>query len=296
MKQPQLFRSPAFWCTVAGIALLIGAVLAWWFAVYLSPRRVFWGMLDRSLSTTAVQQKTVQQAGQNGLFQVTELQFGQQNAVHIATTIGRKNSTVTTENIGTPNADYIRYTGIQTAQKNKNGQNYDFSGFLNEWAKAPKNHAPLFQQVRIGVGNGSLIPFGYLPQNERQEFIQNARGSDAFLTDFSHVKKIHKHGQLRYVYKVKIEPVAYVGIEKLFAQDIGSTLLNKIDPNEYQGQPPIKIILSVNARSHRVVKITYPGKLAHTETYGHYNIPPHIKIPHATTTTQKLKNRLAKLQ
>ena len=104
-----------------------------------------------------------------------------------------------------------------------------------------------------------------------------------------------QHGRPVYVYSVDVEPVAYVGLEKAFTNDLGIKTLDNIDPNNYQGQQAVKVKLTVDAWSHRLVEVSYVGT-KHQEFYSSYGVPINKQLPKATISGQQLQNLISHSQ
>lgn len=309
LAQAKIWRSPVFWCVASGVLLLIFCAWLWWAEVYLSPKRVYWGMLGNSFRTSSVAKVTRQSAHQRTVKQRIQQQIGAHNRVKVTTTLNQQNSTIVTENVGTPRADYIRYKSIETSQKKPSGAAYDFSHILGKWAKQQRQPSrasrsvsapaqpPLFYQELLGLTGGDVIPIADFTAQQQRDLLGKLHHETVFVPDMQHVKITHDGGQPLYHYTVQIEPVAYAGFEQLVARDLGSQALDDLNPNKFQGQPPIKLQLVVDARAHRLRRIVYPKSDtgSHTIHFSSYNINPHIKVPSASIPASQLRQRLRQL-
>jgi hypothetical protein len=292
------------WIIAAAAALLVIFGSVWWTQVYEDPYNVYWGMIANSLSTGAVTKHVAEQTGSGNLNQNTTLNFGTKNLAFGRTTLKDSTSTVTTESIGTLQNDYVRYTGIKTAEKSKSGKNLDFSSVLGKWAKADvsganqsgqSSSAPFFSQTLLGYYGGNLVPMANLPAGSRNNLIRMLHENAVFDTSFDTVQRKLVHGRPMYTYAVSIEPVAYVAFEQAFAADMGIKSLASVDPNSYQGDGAIKVNVVIDARSHRLAKIIYPGA-SHTESYGSYGVPVQKSLPKTTISDARLQQLLTSLQ
>jgi len=290
------------WLFAGGVILLILSAFIWWFDVYENPYNVYWGMLANSLSTSSVTKHVVDKSSTANLDQYVGQQFGIHSLAYGRTTLTNTTSVVKTESIGTLKDDYVRYTGIQTKQKNAQGKDLDFSKVLGKWghsvatnASAQSSGTPFFIQSMLGLGGGNLIPIANLTATQRQNLIVQLHQNVVFSTSFSDVKKSQFHGQPVYTYTVSVEPVAYVGFEKTFADDLGIKALDSIDPNNYQGQQAVKVKLTVDIYSHHLAQVSYTGT-QHQETYSSYGVPINQKLPRATISSQALQNLISHIQ
>jgi hypothetical protein len=291
-----------YWLFAGGAVLLVIFGFVWWTQVYEDPYNVYWGMIANSLSTGAVTKHVTEQTSSTNLDQYISLSYGTKNLAYGRTALKDATSTVTTESIGTLKSDYVRYTDIKTSQKNANGHELDFTSVLGKWAKAavPDTNsqsasAPFFIQTMLGFYGGNLIPMADVPANTRSDLIGLLHQSVVFDTSFNDVQKKLVHGRPMYTYSVSIEPVAYVAFEKAFAADIGIKSLASVDPNSYQSDAAIKLQVVVDARSHRLAGIEYPGS-KHTETYSAYGIQVRKPLPKATISDAQLQRLLANIQ
>lgn len=283
-------------------ALLIIFGVVWWSAVYENPYNVFWGMLSNSLQTSSVSKHIVQTSGVTSLDQYISLQYGANNFAYGRTTLKDPTSTVKTETIGTMTNDYIRYTGITTSQKGKDGKSLSFGKLLGKWAKdqaansaQQTGQSPFFIQTVIGLSGGNTVPIVNLPKDERSNLINLLHDSVVFKTAYNNVKKSNVNGQLQYAYNVELEPVAYVAFEKQLAQYLGIKTLTQVNPNDYQSQGAIKMNFIVDARSHRLARLVIPQN-NHVETYSGYGIPIRQSLPKNTISDAKLQELLTNPQ
>lgn len=211
-------------------------------------------------------------------------------------------STVKTETISTPTRDSVRYTSVTTEQKTKLGKPFDFSPILGKWAASDlKNTSTtssatgLFAQTALGVLGGNLLPQANISADQRKDLLKHLHNEVVFDTSYTDVKKTKQNGRPIYTYTVKIQPVAYVGFEKAFAQYLGLKVLDDIDPNKYQNESAIKVNVSVDAWSHQLRAIIFPGQ-DHQESYTSYGVNSSVSTPNATITGAELQSLLSKIQ
>lgn len=282
--------------------VLVVAFGFWWTKVYLSPYNVYWGMLENNLSTTGVSKHITQTSGGTQLDQTLASTFGTQNAVHAVTTLKSAKSTVKTETISTPTRDSVRYTDIATMQKTAAGKPFDFSAILGKWAASDLQNTSntssatgLFAQTALGVLGGNLLPQGNISADQRKDLLKRLHNEVVFDTSYTDIKKTKQNSRPIYTYTVSIQPVAYVGFEKAFAQYLGLKVLDGVDPNKYQGESAIKVTVSVDAWSHQLTAISFPGQ-NHQEHYSSYGVAAPLSTPNATITGRELQQLLSKIQ
>lgn len=287
----------------AGVILLVISGWFWWSKVFNSPANVFNGMLARSLSTTSVTRHVVQNGSGSGQEEVTQLNFGAQNFAHTETTVTQKDqtgqaSTVVTESIGTPKADYARYVSIKTAQKSSSGKPLDYSQVVSVWGKSDSSSASstggYFNQAILGI-----IPFGNLEPRERHALLNEIRQNNVYVTDYSKVQTKKVNERKVYVYTVSVNPQAYVRMLQDYAKDIGQGTVAGLDASSYAGAKAVSLQLTVDTISRQLVSIGYPGQAqanSRTEQYTGYGGLYHIELPVKTVSFSELQSRVQSVQ
>ncbi len=281
---------------VAGLILLAASMAAYWHFVYTNPTHVFDRMLATSLSTSSVTKKIIQGDASQGLDQTAVLVTEPIQQVHsasILTQVSDVQTKVTTESIGTPPADFVRYNDIKTSQKNAAGQTFDFSSILGIWGKVDQNDtdnggAQLYNQTLLGV-----IPMANVAQPDRKQLVNQIKENGVYKIDGA-VKRQFKNGRLVYSYNVTVAPVAYVTLLKSFAHDVGITQLEELDPSQYAGSQPLKFTFDIDVWSNQLIKVTFADS-ARTETYGSYGARMQVALPVKTIPIGDLQNRLQQI-
>lgn len=291
------------WLFLSGFILLLISAFVWWTQVYENPYNVYWDMLANNLATVSDTAHLVDNSNGTRLDQYIGQQFGPNAMAYGQTTLSTATSTVKNESVGTLTADYIRYLSIHTSQKTASGKSFNFSRVLGKWAKTPISNVaassvsspPFFSQTELGLGGGNLLPIADLSLAQRQFLISQLHQNDIFSTSFNNIQKGYVNGQPVYTYTVTVEPVAYVTFEKQFAADLGLHTLDNIDPNNYQGQQPIQVKLSVNIHSHHIAEVNFVGT-QHQEFYSSFGVPLNVSVPVATMSSQALQKLITQTQ
>jgi hypothetical protein len=258
-------------------------------------------MMANSLQTTAVTRQLSQNSTQSKLNQTVVESFGVYPAVQSITTLAQGKSTIKTENIGTTTKDYIRYLAITSDQKNAAGKVLDFKSTLNKWAQTDAPNKPgqqnpsLLTQVTLGLAGGNLIPQANLSASNRDKLLSLLHNTVVFDTNIDGAKKQKVAGRSQYVYTSNVQAVAYVGYQKEFAKMVGLTLLDTVDPNQYQGQAATKVELTVDALSHQLVAVNYVGQ-DRKEQYSSYGVARQIPVPKANLTGEQLQQLINKVE
>ncbi len=277
---------------LASIAIMIFSGWLWWQRIYLSPKRVFWGMLNNSLSVGGVTRHISQSDSTAKITQTTQIVFGAQNVSHTLATLTQKNpqggdSVVNTENLGTPSNDYSRYIHIQSLRRNSTGKAPDFSKIEGVWGKSEDNTgAQYLSQASLGV-----IPFANLNSLNRRAIINLMETSVAYKPDLATVKREGAN----YTYTVSINPGSYINVLKELSKLTGISQLAGLNASDYQNSPPLQAAVTVNKISRQLLKITYAAT-NQEETYDAYGLKTVVSLPSKTITLSELQTRLFSLQ
>ncbi len=297
-------KSIASWFTVVrvivmvGVVVLVASAIGWWRLVYSSPSNVFDRMLANSLSSPSVTKVVTQADESQNLNQTSALVTEPQQIVLARSVLGQTldpDTTVTTESIGTPTTDFVRYTDIKTSQKNASGKAFDFSSVIGLWGKSDQNDpngsdAQLFNQTVLGV-----VPVANVRQPLRAALLEEIKTNSVYKIDTGSVKRQLVNGRPVYTYDVTIVPVAYVTMLKNFARALGITQLEQVDPSQYENSAPLKFILDVDVWSGQLKKVAYGGS-ERTELYSAYGARSQIDLPATSIGVDELQTRLQQIQ
>lgn len=287
------------WLIGVGVVLLLAAAALWVCKLSVSPERVFWGMLEQSLTTSGVSMHSVMEQGDARLEQNVQYSLGGQNRAVSMTKLMQGEAEVVTEVIGTPEADYTRYAHIKTDRTNAAGEPLDVSNVLNVWAKTEnqEKRSELIGQAVLGLSlplGGIPVPIGNLNPEQRSKLMNQIKNEGVYEVSFKDVKKERKNGRLRYIYEVKVQAIPYVHLMKEFAKTVGLHELEQLDPNNYQA-PPMVVKLTVDARSRHLIEINIPDT-GFKQTFKSYDVPVAFEIPKDTVPAEELQRRLNELQ
>ncbi len=293
MRLIELIRDYPIRALVVGGALLyIISGLMWWNLVYMNPQRAFDDMLANNLSARSVTKNITLEASGEQLAQTVRLQLGTTNAAFWLVTAKYDGNTVTTESIGTPQTDYVRYT--QIASNNEEAIN-QYKPALNQWAKsaAPTETAGgLFQQALLDINYAPVPPIGYVMPEQRAQMLEFMREQSIFQPDYETVRTVTVGDRKAFEYTVSVAQAPYVRLMQSFEKSFGYNTLSDVSATQYQGQPPDKIVMVVDKLSHQLVRLSYE-RTGYTETFSGYGIVHSIQIPARTIPLDTLRQRLS---
>jgi hypothetical protein len=286
-------KSPV-WLFIIGSVLLLTSVVLWWTLLYNrpDPDKLFWSMLERSLTTESVTIESEQEQQDMSVKQTARYQLGATNLAHSATVIKQAGTLVKSEMVATPKADYTRYTQIDSDSKGADGKPLNFSKLLNTWAQGQEGSGELFSQALFD----NVVLHANLSQPQREKLLTQMRNDNIYEIDGKPTRRVNKEtGRTEYVYKVKVQYIPYIHLLKNFAHEVGLKNFEQIDPNSYTGTPPFETVLIVDVRSRHLVGVEQSDG-QQSQKYSGHGIPVRIEVPKQAITEDELKARFAELQ
>lgn len=282
------------------LLLALGTFAAWQYHVTTNKDRVFWGMVDTNLKTSSYSRHVAQSGRGQTVDQIVEVTTKPHQVAFSDTILeqtGRDNAAkVVTENIGTPNDDYVRYTDIVAQQKSVSGGALDFSQVVNVWGKAQqedgdKTSGQLYSQSVLGV-----IPTGNLTATQRAEVIKIMKEQGSYEYKLRDTKRTGLLQRPTYVFDVTVKPIAYIAALKQFAAYSGLNQLEEINPDDYASAQPVQFSMSVDGWTHQLISFTQVAG-GRTEATGSRNIKKLTpQEPTKTISVDELQTRLESVQ
>lgn len=284
-----------------GAALLLVAGVLWWDHRATDPQRVFWGTVEQSMKTSGVTVQATQTAANgSSMHQTVQYSMTGQNTTHTLTSLKQGETTVVDETIGTTTADYTRYTSIKTDQQSASGKPLNFSKVLGVWSKTGHEvqDSQQLSQAILGTNlplGGIALPTAQLQPEVRRKLGSQIRKEGVYDISFKDAKREHRDGRLLYTYKVAIKPDKYALMMQAFGKATGLHTLDNLKPEQYAGQPAFTMLMTIDARAHRLIEArTEDGAVK--QAYSGYDIPAVIKLPAVTISNTELQKRLLEIQ
>lgn len=300
-KQPfQVTRQALQAAVVFGVLILGAGVFLWWNVLYTDHQNTFEGVLHETLRTHSVTRVVQQEAGLQSLEQVSRLQFGEQAAVFGETVVRQSGegtaAEVVTEEIGTPQRDYVRYASIDTQERDSDGEVLDFSDAVGVWGVSDVQEGvpeggESFSEAVLGV-----IPFGKVSSTDRRELVDLALSTNAYDVDYQGVDEYTENGRLVYEYDVTLQPEPYVGYMQKVAEAVGLTQLRDVDPASFRNVQPITFTLRVDVFSRQINEIVFNVQQDRKETVRGYGILSQVDIPTDPISASELQQRIQAVQ
>lgn len=291
-EQPFIVTNTPLAISIVALAILVVSSLMWWTKVHDSPNRVFNGMLRNNLSVTSVT-RTTTSLQDTGFSKVEQISFVSPSATHALITIDQPEesggSKVRTETIGTLTNDFSRYLSISTSQKSESGKDLDFSSVKGVWGKTEGGARPAyFAEAMQGI-----VPFANLGPVARDQVIESIKTTKAYEVDFANVKPKRIGRKSALVYPVKVNLEAYVTIIKDLSKSAGVPDTSSLNPEDYKGQPPIEISLTVDKLSRQVLEVSYGQQ---SEEYTSYGLKNPVALPTKTIPAESLQQKVQEIK
>jgi len=243
------------------LLILVASYGTWFYFSQTNADRQFWSMIDTSLKANSYTSSAVQSDNGQKLEQVIQLSSSQAKAVSVSKAI-QPGTTVTTEVVGTPTEEYIRYANIQTDEAGPSGKKPDYTGLQNVWGKYPDpkpgvTDGQLYSQAALGI-----IPIANLNSGQRQQLIAKMQAAKVYKYDLTAVEQSGLGRTLTYTVTLNVK--GYITVLKDFTSSIGLNQFESVDPEQFNSAQPVQVVMKVNSLSHQLTELSY-GEGARTE-------------------------------
>jgi hypothetical protein len=274
------------------IALLIvlGGITLF-YKVYASPQKVFWDMIDNNLTTRGFTKLSVRSSSGTISNETIQVTFVPTLKVHGTKKVVNKanGSRVTLDSIGTPAADYQRYSQIE--QPAANGKKADYSKIYSLWLKNGGNDYGNPQIVN-SVAFGAVL-FGDLTTSQKDKIMGQLK--DSYRVKFDEVGRKNNGTRRTYTYFATVPLKKYAVAAHNYASMQGLPVASQISPANYSDSAKLEVRMTVDVLSRQLRKIEYVNQ-GITENYSSYGVEPTITPPAHTATVQEFNKALAPLQ
>lgn len=274
-----------------GTLLLILTFWLWWHYFYLNPQNVFWNAVNNNLIVTGVTKHTQSQNDGEGLNQYEQISLGAHNFVKSQVIRSQEvpKSIIVTETLGTPQANFARYTKIQTDEKSPSGQPFEFNDVVDKWSKAELGTTTAQGSFTTAIFD--VIPFAHFNAQQRRQVIGTMKDNDIYNIDFDKVAKERKDGRLYYTYDAAVTTGSYVALLKQVDSLMGLNQLKDLDPSQYQGGAPVKIKIKVDAVAQQLSSLTYESNNSEI-SYSGWGAIAQLQLPDKTISQDELQTKL----
>ncbi|HET7673058.1 MAG TPA: hypothetical protein VFK11_00905 [Candidatus Saccharimonadales bacterium] len=263
----------------------------WWDKVMLNPDRALQDALANSLKTRSITKTVDQTSPASGFNQVTYLSLfpqseGSYTRTKLSQGIGSNTTTVTTETIGAPTADYVRYTDISGGANQPGVQR--LQSMLGVWAKREQDLSKGQRISFLNEGLFGVIPFGYLGDDQQSQILGIINQKNLY--KYTSASRSMENKRPVYVYTMSINPSNLVEVLRDYSQLSGLGDPSQLNPEQYKGAGDIKILLTVDIFSRQIVRIQY--STGRVENYTGHNLYRPLNLPGDTIPVEELQRRL----
>lgn len=278
-----------------GMAVVIFVIsgLAWWRQVRNSPESVLYGAVENSLRTRSVTRKVTYDGSDQAMELLVSPELRTRSLTTQTSGAGGGSTTVQTEAINTPSAEYVRWTKIETDQKNARGEELDFEGLVNVWGRSSTDQGGQVGQLQMALLSG-VVPTGNFNAHDRRALMDIVRNEKVYTFDHSRIERKVEDGRPVYIYEVQVSPVAFYKFIKQYGEIAGIQQLKDIDPSQFQGMPAETFRMKVDVWGQHIVAVSDPSGT--TEQIGSYGANHSIEPPKESIPLEELQAKLQSIQ
>lgn len=256
------------------------------------PQAVFWDGVTSTMNQKGLTCSVQETAAAATTKQTISLDLASKNKLRSVLSSTQKSGTsIVLEEVDLPAGVFVRYTSIETTEKNAAGQTPDFSKVLNVWSKntgATPKSSTLFGRTALG---NCIVPLADMSDLQTAQLAAELKKGAVFKSNPNLFREETSGGKPVYVYNVSVQPSPYVNFMKKVGKVYGLKDLDSVDTTGFNYKTAEKLKFFINPRSHQLQKIEYIGKTRSIE-FSDYGVVPNIMTPTHTISTQELQQRL----
>lgn len=277
---------------LACVILLGVTAWLWWTKIVMNPDRVLQGAIENSLQTNSVTKHITQEGGGNSdVNQTTYLSFYPPNVTSQSRTvlsqgIGSTKTSVTTETIGTNDADYVRYTEANNTGSLPGAER--LNDLFGKWAKRSQNPTSGDQVTFLNESIYGIFAFGNLDDAQRSRIMELVQQKNVY--KYQSVERRIENKRPVYVYELSINPVELVSVIREYLEITGAGDPSQLNPDDYKGAGRLQVIATIDILSRQLLKIEYPT--GRVESYNGHNLYKPTEIPSETMPVEELQRQL----
>ncbi len=277
---------------IIGLGLFGFSSYYWYQNIFLKHDNIFWGMVDNSLQAKSVTKKVVQTDGTSTQDERIYLQFSPTPLVKTLTVVeqidkSRNKSSVTSESVGTKDADYLRYTNIQITKTESDKT--DYNKLLDTWAvrkaDSEKDQKPeVFNQALF-----TFVPFGNFSSDRSLELSNALKSKKVY--DVKNSKLSYENMRPVYTVQMSVKPKSYIEVLNTYAKYSGLGDNEALQASNYSDSKQIIVTFKIDALSRELKQVEYDN--GRIEDYLDYNSFQNVELPTKTITIDELQSRIS---
>ncbi|NBU33181.1 hypothetical protein EB118_08665 [bacterium] len=301
LKKPQInYKKLAIRLSIISVLLFFVSGYIAYNKLYLTNERRFWSAIDNSLATSSVVRSVESGGTGNKTVETTRFNFGTEATINRITSVGTKNATsesnVTTQNILTPTAQYVRYENIFTSEKKASGGDYDFSSIKGVWAKQAEATSPEeADQLKLSYVQPqvTLAPFGNLRAVDRRQIVKELKDSNVYEIDYTKTLRTVIDDKQFIMLPAKVKLKSYVTVLQKHFDFMGFGMFPPLNADNYPDKARYSVQFLVNPSNNTIAGIKLDSQ---TENYSNYGVNAKAPIPNDAIPLDELQQKLQSLQ
>jgi len=269
---------------IFGLIISIIGGYFWYSRLYMTNERKFWLAVNNSLATKSVTRSIKSGGSGNEVIQSQRFAFAPQMASESKVSFSQKSATVdtsvVTEGVLFPNAQYSRYVSFNTNQKKPDGSLPTLDNILNKWEVNEVAESDL-EQAKLSYVSElvTLVMFGNYDANLRSDVISSLQKGNVYDVDFKNVREDSINGEEALVYLVSVGLKGYATqVQKTFTK-AGYGEFPPLNPDNYPEDSRINARIFVSKKTNNIIGVGFGSR---EESYSGYGINRTIERPETT--------------
>lgn len=285
---PSIIKKTTIFLTVLAVAL---AGIFWYYKIYASPERIFWGMIDNSLSIRSVTKEIDTKNNTLSTLETVQMNFVPSPMIRdlkkITDAGSQPPTTIILEARGTSDTDYQRYVLIDRPAAPGQAKT-DYQSVYDKWVKSGSDQPFGGPQLVNNSLFGPLL-FGYIEQPLRRDIVNQLR--QAYKIDYGSVVQGNQNGRRVYTFQVEVQLQQYARAAQQYARKLGLPIADQIQPDGYDTSAKTTVNITVDALSRQVRQVIYTSNNSY-EIYSSYGISPDVSLPQTTVSSEQFQKAI----
>ncbi len=266
---------------ILGVILSLVGSYFWYNKLYMTNERKFWSAINNSLSTKSVTRSIKSGGSGNEVLQSQRFAFAPQMASESKVRFNQKSAlvdtTVVTEGVLFPDAQYSRYVAFSTNQTKSDGTTPTLENIIGKWEANVVAESDLEQAKLTYVSElVTLVMFGNYSADFRQDLLTQLKSGNVYAVNYDDVKEDEVNGEKADVYLVSVGLKEYARqLQRAFVV-AGYGEFPPLDPDNYREDSRINARFFVSQNTNSIIGVGFGSR---EESYSGYGINRTIVRP-----------------
>ncbi len=278
-------------CLIIGLIITLIGSYFWYTRLYMDNERRFWAAIENSLSTSSVTRTLSRGGSGNAVVQNQRFVFAPQMVTESKVFFTQRgatvNTTVVTEGIQYPDAQYSRYTEFTTDQVREDGVVPTLDSLLNKWEESQVPEQAR-EQARLSYISElvTLAIFGNYDAEFRSDIIDGLQDSNAYTIDFDRARDstIGDDDVIVYSVVVNLKPYA-TQLQRAFERS-GYGEFPPLNPDNYQDDSDLSTSIAIYKKNNAIASISFGDR---EEMYTGYGVQRTVERPQSEFSQGELE-------